>query len=44
MSGRYFVDTNTLVCAHDAFAGIKHGRARTLIEDLRRSGRGVVST
>lgn len=44
MSDRYFVDTNVLVYAHDRSAGVKHKRARALVEDLWRSGRGVLST
>ncbi len=44
MSARYFVDTNILVYAHDASAGMKHQRARALVEDLWRSRAGVVST
>jgi len=44
MSARYFVDTNILVYAHDVSAGVKHGRARALVEDLWRSRSGVVST
>ena len=44
MSATYLVDTNVLVYAHDASAGVKHGLARTLVEDLWRSRSGVVST
>jgi predicted nucleic acid-binding protein len=44
MSDRYFVDTNILVYAHDRSAGLKHKRARLLIEDLWNSGGGVLST
>jgi predicted nucleic acid-binding protein len=44
MSDKYFVDTNILVYAHDRSAGLKHKRARTLIEGLWNSGRGVLST
>lgn len=44
MSARSFVDTNILVYAHDAAAGVKHERARALVEDLWRSRSGVVST
>ena len=44
MSDKYFVDTNILVYAHDRSAGIKHDRARTLIEQLWQSGNGVLST
>jgi predicted nucleic acid-binding protein len=44
MSAKYFVDTNILVYAHDASAGVKHERARALVEDLWHSRGGVVST
>ncbi len=44
MSDRHFVDTNILVYAHDASAGVKHERARDLVAELWRSGSGVVST
>jgi len=44
MSDRCFVDTNILVYAHDRSAGLKHKRARLLIEDLWNSGQGVLST
>jgi predicted nucleic acid-binding protein len=44
MSVRAFVDTNILVYAHDVSAGPKHVRARTLVEELWTSGRGVLST
>jgi predicted nucleic acid-binding protein len=44
MSVRYFVDTNILVYAHDASAGVKHDRARALVEGLWQSRAGVVST
>jgi len=44
MSDRCFVDTNILVYAHDRSAGLKHKRARRLIEDLWNSGQGVLST
>ena len=43
MSDKYFVDTNILVYAHDRTAGPKHQRAKALIEQLWRSGEGVVS-
>lgn len=39
-----FVDTNILVYAHDASAGKKHVRAKSLINDLWTSGRGCLST
>jgi predicted nucleic acid-binding protein len=44
MSDKAFVDTNILMYAHDASTGIKHERARALVEDLWRSGNGVIST
>jgi len=44
MSDRYFVDTNILMYAHDRAAGEKHERARTLVEELWRERKGVVST
>jgi len=44
MSDKFFVDTNILVYAHDRAAGIKHERARSLIEKLWNSGGGVLST
>jgi len=44
MSGKCFVDTNVLIYAHDASAGPKHVRARTLVENLWNSENGVLST
>ncbi len=44
MSARYFVDTNILMYAHDATAGVKHERARALVEELWGDRSGVVST
>jgi predicted nucleic acid-binding protein len=44
MADKYFVDTNILIYAHDRAAGIKHERARQLIEGLWTSGHGVLST
>lgn len=44
MAEKYFVDTNILIYAHDRSAGIKHERARQLIESLWTSGQGVLST
>jgi predicted nucleic acid-binding protein len=41
---KYFVDTNILLYAHDRSAGLKHERARQLIERLWTSGQGVLST
>jgi len=44
MADKYFVDTNVLIYAHDRSTGIKHERARQLIESLWTSGQGVLST
>jgi predicted nucleic acid-binding protein len=44
MSDKCFVDTNILIYAHDNSAGLKHQRARALVEDLWSSGNGVLST
>ena len=44
MSDKVFIDTNILVYAHDRAAGVKHERARALIERLWNSGEGVLST
>lgn len=54
MADKYFLDTNILIYAHDIgahdigahdrSAGIKHERARQLVEGLWTSGRGVLST
>ncbi len=44
MADKYFVDTNILIYAHDRSTGIKHERARQLIERLWTSGQGVLST
>jgi predicted nucleic acid-binding protein len=44
MSDKYFVDTNILVYAHDRTAGVKHSRARALLEHVWGSGEGVIST
>jgi|ERR1022692_4203183 predicted nucleic acid-binding protein len=44
MADKYFVDTNVLIYAHDRSTGIKHERARQLIESLWMSGQGVLST
>jgi predicted nucleic acid-binding protein len=44
MSDKFFVDTNILIYAHDTSAGLKHQRARTLLEHLWSSGEGVLST
>jgi predicted nucleic acid-binding protein len=44
MPDKYFVDTNILIYAHDRTTGVKHERARELIEKLWASGQGVLST
>jgi predicted nucleic acid-binding protein len=44
MSDKAFVDTNILACAHEPAPGIKHERARALIEKLWETGDGVLST
>jgi predicted nucleic acid-binding protein len=44
MSDKYFLDTNILVYAHDRSAGAKNKRARAVVEQLWRSGQGVLST
>jgi predicted nucleic acid-binding protein len=41
---KYFVDTNILIYAHDRDAGVKHERARQLIEHLWTTGQGALST
>jgi predicted nucleic acid-binding protein len=38
------VDTNILMYAHDATAGVKHERARALLEKLWHTRSGVIST
>ena len=43
MSGKFFVDTDILVYAHDRSAGVKHLRAQMLLEQLWTSGWGVIS-
>jgi predicted nucleic acid-binding protein len=44
MSDKAFLDTNILVYAHEPNTGIKHERARTLIDKLWNTGAGVLST
>jgi predicted nucleic acid-binding protein len=44
MPDKFFVDTNILIYAHDRSAGLKHTRARQLVERLWTSGQGVLST
>lgn len=44
MADKFFVDTNILIYSHDTSAGLKHTRARQLIEKLWDTGEGVLST
>lgn len=44
MPDKCFVDTNVLMYAHDTTAGVKHERARALVERLWHDRSGVVST
>src|SRR5277367_4465908 len=44
MNGKYFVDTNILVYAHDRSAGTKYQLARDLLERLWLEKQGVLST
>ncbi|MHB8218592.1 MAG: PIN domain-containing protein [Candidatus Sulfotelmatobacter sp.] len=44
MADKFFVDTNVLIYAHDRTTGVKHERARELVEKLWASGQGVLST
>jgi predicted nucleic acid-binding protein len=44
MAEKYFVDTNILIYAHDRSTGLKHDRARQLVERLWDTGQGVLST
>lgn len=44
MSGKFFVDTNILMYAHDVAAGTKHDRAKALVEEMWRNRSGVLST
>jgi len=44
MADKFFVDTNILIYAYDRSAGRKHEKAKAVIEQLWRSGNGVVST
>jgi predicted nucleic acid-binding protein len=41
MRDKFFVDTNILIYAHDTSSGMKHQRARTLLEQLWNSGTGA---
>ena len=40
---RQFVDTNILIYAHDSSAGVKHDKAKALLNELWRSGDGYLS-
>jgi predicted nucleic acid-binding protein len=44
MSDKFFVDTNILLYAHDSGTGIKHERARDLMDRLWSLRHGVLST
>lgn len=44
MKDKIFVDTNILMYAHDSSTGMKHERARMLLEQLWNDGGGVLST
>ena len=44
MSDRYFVDTNILMYAHDRSTGLKHDRAKALIDELWLHRSGAIST
>jgi len=44
MAEKYFVDTDILIYAQDHPAGVKHDRARRVIENLWSTGGGVLST
>jgi predicted nucleic acid-binding protein len=44
MSDKVFVDTNILVYAHDRFAGRKHDRAQSLLQEIWEARNGVIST
>jgi predicted nucleic acid-binding protein len=44
MNGKVFVDTNIVLYALDRTAGVKHQRARQIMEELWNAGSGVLST
>jgi predicted nucleic acid-binding protein len=44
MSDKVFLDTNILIYAHDSGTGIKHERARDVMDRLWSSRQGVLST
>lgn len=43
MTDKAFVDTNVLIYAHDSSAGVKHDRARILVDTLWQQDAGVLS-
>jgi predicted nucleic acid-binding protein len=43
-NAKCFVDTNILIYAHDREAGLKHERARQLVEHLWTTAQGALST
>ncbi len=43
MNGRTFVDTNVLIYAHDADAGVKHQIAKDILRNLWNERKGVLS-
>ena len=44
MSGKFFVDTNILIYAHDLDAGQKNKISRDIIRDLWENRSGIIST
>jgi len=44
MTGQTFVDSNILIYAHDADAGVRHSRAAEHLRNLWGSGNGLLST
>src|SRR5258708_13244751 len=44
MNGKIFLDTNILLYSHDSAAGIKHARARVVMDQLWSMRQGVLST
>ena len=44
MSGKFFIDTNVLVYAHDRTSGIKYQKARSLAQELWEGENAVIST
>ena len=41
---KIFVDTNVLVYAFDISAGVKHEKAKEIVENCWRSENGIIST